>query len=306
MKIYTKNGHSEVDLKYSSGQALVLVLLTLAVVLTLVLFVLSRSITDVAVSSRQEEGVRAFSAAEAGIERALVIGTGGSSLLGDSSYSSTVTSVGEGTKVFNYPINLASGDSFTTWFSAHDTDGNLICDGTHPCFTGDKIHVCWGKVGTASGTITTPALEVSVFYLTTLGDFSTIKIARAAFDPNSGRTVSNSFDTADSGACTIDGVSYAFQKTLQFSDLGIPIGSYQNPGGLEFIRTRMFYNSDQNHPIGIDVNFAADSVLPSQGQNIESTGTAGESNRRIEVFQSWPEVPSIFEYAVFSSTGLTK
>ncbi len=45
-----------------------LVLLSMSVVLTLVLFILSRSITDIAVTTSQEEAVRAFSAAEAGVD----------------------------------------------------------------------------------------------------------------------------------------------------------------------------------------------------------------------------------------------
>ena len=39
---------------HNAGQALVLVLLSLAVVLTLVLFILSRTITDIAVSTSEE------------------------------------------------------------------------------------------------------------------------------------------------------------------------------------------------------------------------------------------------------------
>ena len=52
--------------KIESGQALLLVLLGMAVVLTIVLSILSRSVTDIAVTSREEEALRAFSAAEAG------------------------------------------------------------------------------------------------------------------------------------------------------------------------------------------------------------------------------------------------
>src|SRR5688572_30522373 len=122
--------------KFEQGQALVLVLLSLAVVLTLVLFILSRSITDVAISSRQEESVRAFSAAEAGIEKSLVIGAGTSlTTIGDAKYSSEVSDYSEGSQDFIYPINMASGDYATTWFMAHDSSGNLVCDISSPCFS---------------------------------------------------------------------------------------------------------------------------------------------------------------------------
>lgn len=298
--------------KNIEGQALVLVLLSLAVVLTLVLFILSRSITDIAISSRQEESVRAFSAAEAGIEKSLVIGVGANQEFQDANYTSTVTDYAESTKDYVYPINMASGDTFTTWFSAHDSDSNLICDASNSCFystsaaSSDFVKVCWGKTGTSSSSSTTPAIELSVFYESTPGNVSTVKIGRVALDPYSARTASNSFAAASAASCTISGVSYAFQKTITYSDFGIPASAFQSQGGLQFMRTRIFYNSDTSHPIGVTVDFAGNSSLPSQGQSIVSTGVAGESNRRLEVFQGWPEVPSIFDYSVYSSNGLTK
>lgn len=298
-----------------NGQALVLVLLSLAVVLTLVLFILSRSITDIAISSRQEESARAFSAAEAGIEKSLVIGKGINQDFQDAKYISSVSDYADGIQDYIYPINMASGDSFTTWFSAHDTDGNLLCDATHPCFystslgSANFIKVCWGKPETLSENLIIPAIELIFFYEDTPGDVSTVKIARAAFDPNSSRTTENAFTSSDLGSCTISGNQYAFQKTLTFNDLVIAPGSFQShqsQGGLQFMRARMFYNSDTSHPIGVTVNFAGNSVLPSQGQSVVSTGVSGGSNRRLEVFQGWPEPPSVFDYSVYSSAGLTK
>src|SRR3990167_10395746 len=154
------------------GQALVLVLLSLAVVLTIVLFILLRTVTDIAVSSRQEESVRAFSAAEAGIEQALVSGVGvfTGSFANTSGFSADVTSFAEGSYDFEYPIGMNAGDTATNWFVAHDVNSNLTCGATTPCFTGTTMKVCWGKPGTGSGTATTPAVELSVFYEITPGD----------------------------------------------------------------------------------------------------------------------------------------
>lgn len=292
---------------FQSGQALVLVLLSLAVVLTIVLFVLARSITDIAVSSGQEESVRAFSAAEAGIERALVIGTSiGSTTIGDANYSANVTSYAEGGSDFVYPIPLSSGDSANLWFVAHDTGGNITCGGGNPCYTGNSLKVCWGKPGTDSNIATTPAIELSIYYLSTPGDYSTAKIARGVFDPNASRIATNAFTISDPGTCQINGVNYAFQKTILMSDLLVPASSYQNEDGLQFARVRMFYNSDTTHDMGITVNFAGNSTLPSQGQQIISTGSSGESNRRIEVFQAWPELPSNLGFSIFTGNTLVK
>lgn len=296
-------------MKRESGQALVLVLLSLAVVLTLVLFILSRSVTDILVSSKNQEAVRAFSAAEAGIEQALVIGTGGANpnFGSNAGYTSTVADFASGSSDYQYPIELSSGDSMTVWFVSHDpATGNTTCaDGK--CFAGTALNVCFGKPGTGASTATTPAIEVSVFYEATPGTLSTIKIGRAAYDPNVTRVSQNNF-TADygSGCSAIAGGSYAFQQSINFADLGIPGSVYGNPDGLQFARIRMFYNTDQTQTLGVHVVGVNGLTLPSQGQSIISTGTAGQSSRRIDVFQGWPEPPSVFDNAIYSSTGLTK
>jgi hypothetical protein len=285
-------------MKRQTGQALVLVLLSLAVVLTLVLYILSRSVTDIAVSSRSEEAVRAFSAAEAGVENALIIGANLSETeIGDARYSANVSGIGQGLQTFNYPLSLFSGDTATLWFADHDSDGNVSCDAGTSCFTGDTVKVCWGKPGTYNDPSVVPAIELSVFYL----DGGVYKIGRDAIDPvNTSRTPSNSFNPADGlGTCSIEGETYQFQKTFDLTALGAT-------GQLQFARVRMLYNLLAPHNVGFDVNFAGNGLLPSQGLLISSTGTAGESNRRLEVFQGWPEAPGVFDYAVYSSTGLTK
>ena len=156
------------------------------------------------------------------------------------------------------------------------------------------VKVCWGKPDTPLSDLYTPAVEASVFY-----DRAAVKIARAVFDPNVGRTTSNSFDQGASAGCAIDNVSYQFSSTVTFADLGIA-----DTSDLLFARLRMFYNSDQNHIAGFDVTGQGN--LPSQGLDIDSLGEAGSSNRRLEVFQSWPEPPAIFDYAIFSNSGLIK
>ena len=293
--------------KYSSGQALLLVLLSMAVVLTVVLSILSRSITDIAVTSRDEEALRAFSAAEAGVERALIAGSDtGVISIGDASFFATVSGFSEGGQEFAFPLGLLSGESTLAWFVSHTDDGTLVCNAEKPCFTGSTLKVCWGKPGTASDASTTPAIEAAVFYAQTPGNYSTMRIARETVDPNLDRRSVNSFSSPDGVTCQIAGESFAFQKTLDLSSLGVPSGSYNVENGLQFARLRMFYNTDTSHPVGVGVNFPGGSLLPAQGIKIDATGSAGESTRRLEVFQSFGEVPPIFDGAVFSLGGLSK
>lgn len=278
-----------------SGQALVLVLLSLSVVLTIVLFVLSRSVTDISNSTSQSDSVRAFSAAEAGIENALITGSGtsGTVTIGDASYSVDVANSSAGQTTFNNPTPLLSGETMIIWFVSHKSDGTLTCDSAYPsCYTGDLLEVCWGAQGTSSSTVSTPAIEVSIYYESTPGDLSTVKIARVALDPNVSRRSQNSFSAASANICSINGVNYAFQNTISFSSLG-----GVNNNGLLFAKARMLYNAQQPHPIGVSVATSG-YTLPSQGLEITSTGVSGtagglsnQSNRRINVFQGWPEFP---------------
>lgn len=294
-----------------SGQALVLVLLSLSVVLTIVLFVLSRSITDISISTEQADSVRAFSAAEAGVENALITGagSGGTVQIGDASYSVDVTNYSENLPTFNYPVPLLSGDTMTDWFVSHDSTGKITCAAGFPCFTGNTLKFCWGNSGTASNNAVTPAVEVSIYYETTPGNLSTIQVARATFDPNASRGATNYFAAVDAGTCQIDGVGYAFQKTVTMSGLGIPAASYNTPNGLIFAKVRMLYNTDAGHIVGTSANFAGNSTLPSQGINIVSTGVSGTSgrlsNRRVSVFRGWQEFP-LSGLSVFYPYGVSK
>lgn len=287
----------------NSGQALLIVLLTMAVVLTIILSVLSRSVTDVAVTSREEEALRAFSAAEAGVERALLIGSNTGSF-DDATFVATSINFGVSAEEYVYPDKLLSGETVTIWFVDHDeTTGELTCD-TNECFTGSQMSVCWAELGAPSDQATTPALEISIFYADVPWDYSTVKIARVTTDPNIARRVTNSFGDTDGANCTLEDQDFEFKKTTDFSASGLNI-PYATPGNLLFGKVRFFYNTDEAQSLGFDVR-GVGSDLPSQGRRITSTGTAGEANRKIEVLRTFGELPPIFDAAIFSPGGLVK
>ena len=290
----------------NSGQALLIVLLSMAVVLTIVLSVLSRSITDISITTQEGESLRAFSAAEAGVEKALLSGTAGSFSGGfdGSAFSGEVTDIGEGSSAFVFPVSVFSGETLTAWFVSHNDDGDLECSAGNPCFTGDEIKICWGKEGTAADGADTPAIEVSIFYADTPGDYSTIQVARGVYDSNAGRRSSNNFANANGGNCTIDDQNFEFSRVIGLGSLGIPGPVFNTADGLQFARLKLFYNTSITHPIGLEV--VNGTTLPSQGLEIASSGTSGDSNRKINVFQSFEEIPGIFETAIFTPGGIVK
>lgn len=290
----------------SSGQALLLVLLGMAVILTIVLSILSSSVTDVKVTTTEEDALRAFSAAEAGVERALITGGSATGSIGGSNFNASITTIGQAATSYIYPADVASGDTATIWMVSHDANDALICDATHPCFTGRTIKFCWGKSGTPNNAATTPAIEVAVFYANTPGNYGTIRIGRATFEPNASRIASNAFLSPDAGTCTIGTTTFAFQKTVDLSTLGVPAGSYNSANGLQMLRVRMLYNTDRAQSVGVDTNFAGNSNFPSQAIQIESTGTAGDSTRRVQVLKGYADLPPVFDAAIFSPLGITK
>lgn len=271
-----------------SGQAVLIVLLSLSVVLIVILYILSRSITDISLSSKEEDSLRAFSAAEAGIERALVIGSVGNTTLGDANFNASVTSFSKGALQSVFPISLRSGENATFWFTEHDsTTGDLVCDASNPCFTGNTAKFCWGDAGTLTNA-NAPAVEISIYYK--VG--SEYRISRNMIDPLSGRTQNS---PAPSLNCTVDNENFQYGYVYNLAGLT----------NLQFATVKMLYNTNATHKVGIDVT-GSGSTLPSQGAKVNSNGSFAQANRSIEVYQLHPEIPPIFTNAIYTSTGVNK
>jgi len=267
------------------GQAVLIVLLSLSVILIIALSVMSRSVTDISLSTKEEDSLRAFSAAEAGIERLLVSTTGTiltDQPIGDANFDAKVTNFGNADKVV-YPIGLKSGEIATFWFKR-------IGDPT--VFNGNKVTLCWG-----SSTLEPPAAEVTVFYKSS----NVYQVARATFDdPSSSRTPPNNFSSASTSGCTIDNQTFQFKNQINFASLGIN-GSDE----LLYMTVKLLYNNTVSHKIGIK-DLSGNGLLPSQGVKINSDGSSADANRSIEVYQLHPVAPSIFMNAIFSTSGITK
>lgn len=296
-----------------SGQALLLVVLVMSVVVVVALSFVSRSVTEISVTNLEEDATRAFSAAEAGVEQALLTGQVGQSVNiefpdSNSSVSANISLSGSGDH-FNYPQPIVSGDSATFWFVGNDGLGNISCNGN--CSRPSNIQVCYGAPGTPSdNNVTTPAIEVSLFYDSSPGNavgspnnFASVNVVRLTSDPNSTRRLSNNFSSASLG-CNVGDRSYAFSTgNVNLNTLGI--GCTNQAGCMLLAKVRMLYGNT-SHPVGIRLIGGPNSNLPPQGRLIDSVGTSGSSTRRVQVFQGFPEPPSVFDSAIFSLNDLTK
>ncbi len=267
------------------GQALLVILLVMMVGLTIGLSLATRSVSDIKISSQIEQSSRAFSAAEAGIEAALkgeaTVDCNSPQTVGQATYCFSTSQAG-GT---DQPLvfgEVGIADTYNVWLVGHTDAGAL--DLSNP-YSGSTIDVCWGETGATPIT----ALEISVVYRDAA---STYRVWRGAFDPDASptRRPSNHFSAPDAGGCA----GLVYKKTINFAALGIT--------GTKFaLRIRPFYNKTT-----LGVVPASGIVLPSQGLNIVSTGKAGDTTRRISVIQSFPSLPGIFDYVLFSGASVTK
>lgn len=270
--------------KREDGQVLLISLLVLSIATTLALSLISRSTTDVTISNQISESSRAFSAAEAGIEEALKsgVGTSGAQVLNaGTSYTVSKADIAGASGAYVFPKKISQAATETLWLVNHNADGTLI---ETPTYTASAIDVCWSQE------TTTPAMIVSVVYKTAGGLY---QVARGAYDPDSGRALTNNFSgvTSSTGGCGT-GTGTTYKQTISFGSFSPAI----TPASDTLLMLRL-------QPLYADTNLAvtASGVLPIQGNKLESTGTSeGGLVRKIVVYQQYRSPPSVFDSVIYS------
>lgn len=303
------------------GQALIIILLVMSVVMTVVLSSVSRSVTEVVVTGHEEEALRAFSAAEAGVEEKLLdLGVVGAppetyNLDTDVSYTVGVAEhniASNDGKVITYPKNLSSGETAMLWLVSVDEDNQFTCTES-PCWKGNNVRVCYGT----SGASPAPALEVSVYYDETQGsiassnNYTNVKVYRKVFDHVVSRTPGSIGGTQVTDGCDYDDdetKEMPYKAVITMSDILDGASECSTSSGIQgcalFIKVRMLYAEDQ--PIEFWAVPGPTAAIPAQGILISSEGSAGESTRKVEVYQGLPEPLDLFDSAVYSLDGLSK
>lgn len=276
----------------SPGQTLLVILLVMAVALTIGLSVVSRSITDIRISQEQEESARAFSAAEAGLESLLSTG-GAPGTVGDFKITTDTQKLGDD-NIFVFPKEVAAGDTQTVWLVGHNTDGDP--DPSVKQFSGTEIQVFWGNEGTPDDQPYTPALEATIFYKSG-SSFETIKYTA---EPNNSRAASNNFSTADLaiGAFDLDSETFRFRRRIT-----------NLPGNMYVLRLKLIYNEKSiydeatDHILGVQ---GVGDTLPLQGNCYASTAASETTgiSRRVEQCQFYPSLSGMFDYVLYSGSGL--
>ena len=269
-----------------SGQIVLLLVLITVVGLTIGLSLISRTITDIRITSQTEQSSRAFSAAEAGIETALrsnvAPGPTGSVSLPGASANYSVSEVGGDADNLVLPLTEVGG-SQTVWLIPHNSDGTIDENGvSYPI--NNTLEVCFNSFANAN-----PAVMVSILY----EEGTEFKIAKKAFDSLSrgnslimSDTIGNYCSTNYKNRIILIPGTDSDSSTQDFN-IGLTAKLY-------FLRLQPMYDSTA---------FIIDpqSALPIQGKIISSIGQT-ESNvvRKIQVFQGYPVLPALLDFALFS------
>lgn len=280
-------------MKNQRGQTVLIALLVLTIATTVGLSLIARSTTDIAITRSLEESARAFSAAEAGVEKALVTGVSVSSPVATqqgTSYTVTVAPVtADASKALVFSGKTLSGDTETVWLTAHGDNG--LIDDSVPVYTAPEIDVCW------SSESVTPAIVTTILYKKSSDN--SYRIVKGAFDPDStraGGSSGNHFSapTTTSGGCGADsGTTY--RTRLTFSPDIDPVNDV-----LIALRIRPVYSATQ-------IAVLPNTILPVQGNQIVSEGkTAGGISRKIVVYQSYKTPGTLFDTGIYSQGSFAR
>lgn len=269
----------------NKGQVVLILILVMTVALGIGVSVVQRSLSDVSTASKVEQSSRAFSAAEAGIEKALQRGAAVAEFSLDNNFSAaTVDTVPTGTNALEYPP-IGKEEMAQVWLA----DPTSTSNPPTAVYTQNTLNVFWGN-----SSIDKAAIELTLVY------FDTGYKSKKFFLDQTVRTPANNFDTIVScGGSFGPNNKYQCVKTIDWSSLGVITPM--------LIRARLLYNTT-SQPFAVVPNGTCGTAcsLPSQGNIFTATGTSGQTQRKIQVFRLNKVVPSFFDYAIFSAGTISK
>lgn len=263
----------------SQGQVLLIVVVTMIVALTAGLSIASRTITNLQLSKQNEESQRAFQAASAGIEKlinaAAGVEEGGS--LENAEFQTKVLEQDSDNYLLNNGGAIDQDRGMDIWLSAHPNFSSQYT-GNFTLYFGTGTGADAQNCTATSGKNVMPALEIVMLEGTTAAP----TLEKYVYDPCGGRRTTNNF-AAGGGAGSAGGVNFQHNT-----------GTISVTNGL-VARVVPIYNSAI-----VGVRWSAANP-PVQGKLLESTGTSGETQRRIVYFESLPQIPvEVFPYVIMS------
>lgn len=249
------------------GQVLLITVMLLATVLTIVLSLSFKSVTETQTTKLEQESQKALSAAESAIEVTLknnansTIGAG--SLSNITGFSGSATIQAATSPKFTTP-EISTNGSYTFYLEDYNPVSGTL---TGPSDNHD-ITLCF-----QSGS-TNPAIEVTLIKASA--------VLKYVIDPSSRITGASTGSVICTGA---PDSSYNLSTTIPGTDVGAD-GKFLQIKVL-YASTKLFFSRATNFPI--------------QGRTISSQATSSTStgvSKKVVLFQSYPQIPSEF----FSTT----
>lgn len=263
----------DIPRQYQRGQMLLIVVLIMVIALTVGLGVISRTVTTLRTTKESESSQRAFSAAEAGIEK--ILNSNNSSvpttnLSNGSSFSASSDSISGAFVPVNNLAPVIQDEGADVWLSSYP-------DYTTP-FNG-SVKIYWGASGGSCDPTnpTTAALEVVIIS----GSKASPTLTHVNLDGCATRRAANNFTQPSAGG-TVNGTTFSYSYTQAVTN------------GL-IMRVIPLYAPTIVGVSGVGAN------LPSQGQSVSATGNYAGTARKITVFKGYPTLPvEFFSYLFFS------
>lgn len=277
------------------GQILLIVVLTMIVALTVGLSIAARVVTELKLSKQNEESQRAFQAAESGIqqtiERQSAIGTLNSpiNLDNNASFSTTFTTDNGTAIIVNNGQEVDQASGADVWLSDYSANpANLF---QNPMGAGSPvaITVYWGNptqtsCAASSGDSVAPAIEIVLLK----GTVANPTIQKNVYEASGcSRITGATAGTTSGGPYTLKGATFRNSASLTFGGASLSNGL--------IMKVIPIFNSSL-------VGFQSSGVVfPAQGSVVTSTGTSGDTVRKVVYFQSYPQLPlEIFPYSLLS------
>lgn len=296
-------------MKKQTGQAIIILLLIMLVALSLGLALTQRSVGDVTTATQAEQATRAYSAAEAGIEKALSSPLPLGSALPLSNNSSVVVNSsglmpynGTNAGIEYPPIGRETTAQF--WFVNPTT--------TVPAafYTGNSVDVYYGNTSTTD----LPAIEIKFVVYKNAAFMS----KNYYYDSSSARTTGvndNNFNfTSGCGTQTLATGILGTNRTFYCkqnvpiddpTDTTAPFTACNAASNCVPVLARVrFLYVNENHSLALAP--VTGSQFPPQVQIYNALGTAGQSQKRIQAFKVRDVIPPWFDFAIFSTNDIRK
>lgn len=292
------------------GQIIIMALLVMVIVLAVALAIVGRSISEISTATQTENSSRAFSAAEAGIEKAL------NPNITPAPFSlSNLSQVESLNRIKDLPYRCSAleyppfgRESFAQFWLADPK--NIDCSGVTPnCYKRNYFYLYFGTATDYTNNLPDrPAVEVHVIGKNTNGAYES---HRYFYDSSASRGNGFSLCNPSSSGIFIKTNESANQDRPFYCKVKVPPDGGESYGSSPIMaRVRILYSSS-SHSVALQPFDSCDPAstgqsLPPQATIYYSIGTAGNVRRTLKVFQQDAVMPFLFDFGLFSGSSVTK